>query len=79
MLLDQGMQPNTNIATRAIGYRQACEFLQVRCTRLLARPAWQTPQRVLTSLPAENDLAPVLRLHVWPAWQQQRVLTFTAC
>lgn len=29
MLLDRGMQPNSNIATRAIGYRQALEFLQV--------------------------------------------------
>jgi tRNA A37 N6-isopentenylltransferase MiaA len=30
MLLDRGMRANTNIATRAIGYRQALEFLQVR-------------------------------------------------
>lgn len=30
MLLDQGMAPNSNIATRAIGYRQACEFMKVR-------------------------------------------------
>jgi len=29
MLLDRGMQPNSNIATRAIGYRQALEFMQV--------------------------------------------------
>lgn len=29
MLWDRGMQPNSNIATRAIGYRQALEFLQV--------------------------------------------------
>lgn len=29
MLLDRGMQANTNIATRAIGYRQALDFLQV--------------------------------------------------
>lgn len=28
-LLDRGMQPNSNIATRAIGYRQALEFMQV--------------------------------------------------
>jgi hypothetical protein len=29
-LLDRGMTANSNIATRAIGYRQALEFLQVR-------------------------------------------------
>lgn len=35
MLLDRGMQANTNIATRAIGYRQALDFLQVGpCSRL---------------------------------------------
>eukprot|EP00878_Enallax_costatus_P043996 GHUV01052132.1.p1 GENE.GHUV01052132.1~~GHUV01052132.1.p1 ORF type:complete len:379 (+),score=154.70 GHUV01052132.1:476-1612(+) len=28
MLLDMGMLPNSHIATKAIGYRQACEFLQ---------------------------------------------------
>lgn len=32
MLLDRGMQPNTNIATRAIGYRQALDFMKVRYT-----------------------------------------------
>lgn len=31
MLLEAGMAPNTTMATRAIGYRQACEWLlQVR-------------------------------------------------
>lgn len=29
MLLDRGMQPNSNIATRAIGYRQALDFMKV--------------------------------------------------
>lgn len=29
MLLDLGMIPNSHIATKAIGYRQACAFLQV--------------------------------------------------
>eukprot|EP00879_Flechtneria_rotunda_P024197 GHRR01025645.1.p1 GENE.GHRR01025645.1~~GHRR01025645.1.p1 ORF type:complete len:151 (+),score=47.43 GHRR01025645.1:594-1046(+) len=28
MLLNQGMAPNSNIATKAIGYRQACAFMQ---------------------------------------------------
>lgn len=30
MLLDAGIPPNSNCASRAIGYRQAMEFLQ-RC------------------------------------------------
>jgi hypothetical protein len=34
MLLDRGMQPNTNIATRAIGYRQALDFMQARGAQL---------------------------------------------
>jgi hypothetical protein len=29
LLLQLGMRPNSHVATKAIGYRQACEFMQV--------------------------------------------------
>lgn len=35
MLLDLGLTPNSHVATRAIGYRQACEFMQVRHWRVV--------------------------------------------
>lgn len=43
MLLDRGMQANINIATRAIGYRQALDFLQVGPSA----PVWQGEQEKL--------------------------------
>jgi hypothetical protein len=35
MLLDRSMLPNTNIATRAIGYRQALDFMQASALSLV--------------------------------------------
>lgn len=29
LLLQLGLAPNSHVATKAIGYRQACEFMQV--------------------------------------------------
>lgn len=29
LLLRLGLSPNSHVATKAIGYRQACEFMQV--------------------------------------------------
>lgn len=43
MLLDAGLQPNSNCGSRAIGYRQGLEFLQ-RCH---ADPAGVTEQAVI--------------------------------
>jgi tRNA A37 N6-isopentenylltransferase MiaA len=30
LLLQLGMSPNSHVATKAIGYKQACEFMQVK-------------------------------------------------
>lgn len=45
MLLDAGLQPNSNCGSRAIGYRQGLEFLQ-RCH---ADPAGVTEQAVVSA------------------------------
>jgi hypothetical protein len=34
LLLQVGMAPNSHVATKAIGYRQACEFMQVGGARV---------------------------------------------
>lgn len=60
MLLDAGLEPNTNCATRAIGYRQALEFL------VAAHAEWHQegqalPGGVLSEARVVRSAAPSLR------------------
>lgn len=69
MLLDGGMQPNTNCGSRAIGYRQGLEFLQ-RCH---ADPGSITEQAVVSAAVGRQQAPPAAAcLPPWPSAARQR-------